>query len=73
MNESIGKQLYKKYKVEVFTRGGWFDKDKKMSRYAFSVCVFGVTLLSNKTYKHCGGAVIAAKKLIKKLEHGDNK
>jgi hypothetical protein len=69
MSESITSELYKKYEVTIFERGGWYKGGALNKSYSYSVVVFGVTLNSCKSYKRYGGAQLAAKKLIKKLEY----
>ena len=68
MSESIASSMYKKYKVSINVMGGWHDGDIERSSFGYSVTVFGVTLKSSKSYKRYGGAQLAAKKLIKKLD-----
>ena len=68
MSESIASHMYRKYKVSINAAGVWHDGGIKMNFYGYSVVVFGVTLKSSKSYKRYGGAQLAAKKLIKKLE-----
>ncbi len=58
----------KEYDLKIHARGVWHDKGRKMTLYGYTIKLHNVTLSSYKTYKRYGGAQIAARKLMSKLD-----
>jgi len=62
----------RKYDLTINVRGAWNDGSNKMDKFGYTIKIHNVTLASHKTYKRYGGAQIAGRKLIRKLENKDN-